>query len=104
MFYIRRKQREESATADKGTKKRKAPTPAKKPAAKKAKEVPQPKKKDADEDEVPDTAGDEELARKLEGKRESTRNRDTTGKTAQKAKALAEIRKVRYGCEYFVHS
>ena len=100
--FCRRKEREEKGvTKDKASKKRKAPTPAKKPAAK-----PAPKKAKAvveSEDEAekeekeagaPDTAGDEELARALasEGKRESIKEKD---KKAQRAKALADIRKVR---------
>ena len=46
---------------------------------------------------APDTAGDEELARALasEGKRESIKEKD---KKAQRAKALADIRKVRADC------
>ena len=69
------------------TKKRKAQTPAKKVAPKKSKATPKSKLGE----EITDTAGDEELALKLagEGRRESV------GKKAQRAKALADIRKVR---------
>ena len=90
-MYCRRKKQEEASAKNKAPKKRKAATPAKKPAPKKAKPVVH---ESEDEENEADTAGDEELARQLagEGKRESVKEKD---KKAQRAKALADIRKVR---------
>ena len=97
----RRKEREEKGVSkDKASKKRKAPTPAKKPAAKPAPKKAKAVVEESDEEEKetagPDTAGDEELARALasEGKRESIKEKD---KKAQRAKVLADMRKVRWG-------
>jgi hypothetical protein len=77
----RRKKREEKAAKEPkdATKKRKAATPAKKPAKK---------------SETGETGGDEALAKTLAGKRESSRNRDAKGTKANRAKALATLREV----------